>query len=346
MQAYIYHLQARSPFHFGVRGVGIEETADHAESDTLFSALCHIARLTSGEAGLKTLLKRCQAGDPPFLLGGAYPYVPSKAGVIRFYPAPITLTMHRTKDNPDLYKAAWLSESLFMALTGGKITPADFERQAMWLESIDAAVTPAESTALTEQYGRAAEVWKSADVPRVTVDRITNASAVYQSGRLTFVEGGGLWTMIAYRRAAGEWDDQRLRGLLLELGDSGIGGERSAGNGQFALGQAVSTHIDPLKAGQKFVSLSLVYPRKSEIAALNGGAYNLITRRGWISSPESSSRRRKSVRMLAAGSVLTAQSATDAFGGMADVKPDPDPKLGVFPHDVWRWGFALPIPTV
>jgi len=35
-----YHLRPRAPFHFGERGVGLEETGEVCRSDTLFGALC------------------------------------------------------------------------------------------------------------------------------------------------------------------------------------------------------------------------------------------------------------------------------------------------------------------
>jgi len=41
-----YRLIPRSPFHFGERGIGLEETSILLHSDTLFSALCMTLRET------------------------------------------------------------------------------------------------------------------------------------------------------------------------------------------------------------------------------------------------------------------------------------------------------------
>ena len=52
-----YHLQARSAFQFGLRGVGIEASAPYAPSDTVFSALCHALRQQFGVDTLEEFLQ-------------------------------------------------------------------------------------------------------------------------------------------------------------------------------------------------------------------------------------------------------------------------------------------------
>ena len=75
MDATMYHLEARAPFHFGLRGVGIEATAVHGPSDTLFSALCYAIRQQFGLAALQDFLAGYPSPDPPLLLSSAFPYV-------------------------------------------------------------------------------------------------------------------------------------------------------------------------------------------------------------------------------------------------------------------------------
>lgn len=347
MNTTIFHLRARSPFHFGVRGVGIEETADHAESDTLFSALCQMIRLTEGSAELTAFLELC-ASNPPFLLSGAYPYVTVRDTIIRFYPAPLSLPSEpHDRKNKNLYKASWVSEKLFFAHAAGKTRAAQWTKEAIYIPSLDAVVSQSEHGALLKHFGDPElRLWTVSDVPRVTIDRITNASAVFQNGRLTFVDGGGLWSMFAWRNQS-TWNAERVEALLIELGDSGLGGERSSGNGQFSVALTVSgPKLNPLRAGQRFVTLGLFRPTFAEkdVLANSQSVYNLVTRRGWISSPDNSSQRRKSVRMLTAGSVLTS-SGQDIYGSLVEVTPDADPNTGnLFPHSVFRWGYALPIP--
>jgi CRISPR/Cas system CSM-associated protein Csm4 (group 5 of RAMP superfamily) len=65
MQAIVYPLQPRAPFHFGVRGVGVEATALTARSDTLFSALCITLRELYNAAELKRFLDQFPMRDAP-----------------------------------------------------------------------------------------------------------------------------------------------------------------------------------------------------------------------------------------------------------------------------------------
>lgn len=67
-----------------------------------------------------------------------------------------------------------------------------------------------------------------------------------------------------------------------------------------------------------------------------GAVYELITRRGWISSPEASNLRRRTIWMFKEGSVLSGQPEW-GIGQLVNLKPDPSP------HDVWRYGYAFPI---
>jgi CRISPR-associated protein Csm4 len=127
------------------------------------------------------------------------------------------------------------------------------------------------------------------------------------------------------------------------LGDAGVGGERSSGHGQFELEVVDSLSLTEPSAeeGQGYVTVSLYWPTRSEVKddVLKGASYGLVNRRGWLGSPDGMNLRRCGVRMLAEGSVLRKHPV----GALANVKPlDPVPG-GNVPHDVWRYGVALPL---
>jgi len=65
-------------------------------------------------------------------------------------------------------------------------------------------------------------------------------------------------------------------------------------------------------------------------------AYDLLPRRGWVTSPEAGNLRRKMIWMFAEGSVLAGNPEQRA-GLLVNVKPE------VCPHDVWRYGYAFPV---
>ena len=199
-------------------------------------------------------------------------------------------------------------------------------------------------------------------VLRVTVDRVTSKSAVYQAGRVRYrrvkLKDGelraGLWLLVDW---PGNGPDEAqldwLANLFTVLGDSGIGGERSAGYGQFDLegpGDFAGFGIQGL--GERWLTLAPYHPRPDEVG--EGGvlgrdcSYTLLIRRGWVASPEGMSLRRPLVRMLGEGSVLhhPPAGARQSYGDLTSVTPAiMDPAQGGTGHKVWRYGIAFPVPV-
>jgi CRISPR-associated protein Csm4 len=341
MNLYCFHLKPHKGFHFGMRGVGIEASTEFAPSDTVFSALCSALRVLAGKSVLEDMLQAFYEGNPHFLVSTGFPFTMLKGQPLRFFPAPLTL-QQLPKNNrlqKDLHKARWLSESVFKAALR---TAAP---EGILIEEIEAFVSPEEARALKKEYhftdGKL-RLWAIDDVPRVAVDRITNASNVYRSGFVTFVNGG-IWLGFVYQNKA--WCQQYLPLLLHFLSDQGLGGERSSGYGLYQvledLNYVDATFSDVLP-NRYFITLSYYYPNlnRENVNTLTGEtAYALDVRRGWMSSPEGGNLRRKSVRMITTGSVLKAVNPNIIYGALADVTPD------IFKdnHRVYRYGFALPI---
>ncbi len=367
MDATAYYLEARAPFHFGLRGVGIEATAAYGPSDTLFSALCHAIRQQFGLAALQEFLTGYLSPNPPLLLSSAFPYVltrreeevedwkpsdPFDPGqAVRFFPRP----MEPPPGVPDVpeerkrvKKMAWVSEGIFRVWVGGEslerhydpehlvqsgrvwLTASEWERVAGWRDEETDAI----------------RLWAVGDVPRVTVDRQASTSAVYQAGRVWFPPGGGLWLLMRWRE---DWQ-QRGQLALQVLGDAGVGGERSAGHGLFRLhGPHPLSGLPDPTPGERFVTLSLYYPTETELAHVLKGEginYRFQMRRGWMASPDDSrdaggnlvkgqALRRKAVRMFAEGSILRWPDGSTVPGALADVTPD-----AFKTHQVWRYGLA------
>jgi CRISPR-associated protein Csm4 len=187
-------------------------------------------------------------------------------------------------------------------------------------------------------------LWRSETAPRVTVDRATDASAVYQAGYIRFQPGCGLYLLI-------RWRDGKVRDLveqaLQALGDAGIGGERSAGHGLFELVASQPMALQGPRQGSRCVTLSLYHPTEAEVASVlgDGSAYELETRGGWMASPDEMARRRKAVRMLSEGSVLTGWQPNRVYGDLVEVTPEEADDWKP-PHPVYRYGFAFPVAAV
>jgi hypothetical protein len=73
-------------------------------------------------------------------------------------------------------------------------------------------------------------------------------------------------------------------------------------------------------------------------------AYDLLLRRGWMSSPDASNLRRKMVRLLGEGAVLHSLPGRASYGALADATPDIfDPARNARGHKVYRYGLAFPV---
>jgi CRISPR type III-A-associated RAMP protein Csm4 len=251
---------------------------------------------------------------------------------------------------------------------------------AGWLNNVDLAaylvdenllhggdlwVTPAEREALQafgDGKGGKIRLWEKEDVPRVAVDRVTSKSAVYQAGRMRYrrvksrqgQQRSGLWVLVEWPggepvKAELDW----LANLFAVLGDSGLGGERTAGYGQYDLEGPVDFAGFGIEGlGERWLTLSPYHPRPDEVG-MEGTlgphcAYRLLIRRGWVGSPEGMSYRRPYVRVLSEGAVLhhPFHGAQHSYGDLADVTPTVmDPDKGGDGHKVWRYGIAFPVPV-
>ena len=364
----LFKLAPRTAFHFGQRGVGVEATEAFCRADTLFSALCLTLRELDpeGSAALTRLLDRFpksgdSTGPPPFRLTSAFPY----AGDVLFFPKPLVpgnlRPVEAEEHGKTLKEVEFVSQGIFSAWLNNEPLDA-YLPDANFLHDGELWVTPPERERL-EVFGDTngeIHLWEVDPVPRVTVDRVTNKSAVYQAGRARYqrIKAGkteqraGLWVLVDW--PGGEPDEMQigwLKKLFTVLGDSGIGGERSAGYGQFDLeGPSDFGAFGIEGLGERWLTLAPYHPRPDE--AGEGGvlgeacAYTLLIRRGWVASPEGMSYRRPLVRMLGEGSVLhhLAGGGRESYGDLADVTPaimDPEKATG---HKVWRYGIAFPVP--
>ncbi|MCS6910951.1 MAG: type III-A CRISPR-associated RAMP protein Csm4 [Anaerolineales bacterium] len=347
---HIYELRFRAGLHVGRHGIGQEAALAHVPADTLFAAL--VAIRAQMRAGAGAWAGRF-AHDPPFRLTSAFPF----AGGVRFFPRPVRPPVAEgVAFGKQWRKIRFVSQGVLEHLLKGRV-PAELwpkppeEKPAegltlqggtLWLTQAEIEKLPEELRTKTKNGKREPlsdealqrrNVWGQDKVPRVMVDRLTNASQIYHTGRIVFAPGCGLWFGVQGTEGGAFGD---LEELLRALGDAGLGAERSVGYGAFTFTRAAPLQLPDANGGGLMMLLSRFYPRdENDAAALTRGdsAYDLVYVAGRVSAPGVADQRRRGVRLAAEGSLLGSR----AMGGLAKVTPE----VGNFPHEVYRYGLAL-----
>jgi CRISPR-associated protein Csm4 len=103
-------------------------------------------------------------------------------------------------------------------------------------------------------------LWRTAVVPRVTLDRISSASEIWHFGETCLAKGAGLWFGVDLSLPREHEIIRRLEASLRLLGDHGLGGERSAGLGLFEIGQVEQVTLPVVPDANHFITLAPVCP--------------------------------------------------------------------------------------
>lgn len=306
-----YRLSFKAPFHVDSRG---NDSYEHAEtfirSDTLSAALLSVWALLEPDGIAE------RAENPPFRLSSAFPF----CGDILFLPRPVdslavSLDPARLKDNKKLKKIQWLSIGLWKAVANGfKLNDAEAINIAGTLATLKPEILPD------------GKPWVVEERPRLAMDRATNSHAeelLFHFSRVWLNPMAGLYFLATFDDAQAQAD---FEAVLRLLGDEGIGADRTNGNGCFVFERFASPGLQPAD-GRRAMALSLVNPDPSDCRQgwLDGAAYKLVSRGGWIGG---TGLRKQRLRMFAEGSVFQAPLQ----GRTIEVSPEGAP------HPVYRDG--------
>lgn len=331
---------AGSSFHFGRHGLGQEETNASFSSDSLFSAL--VARLarTNGAQAAEDFGKQFLGDPPPFVLTSTFP----KAGSVRFFPVPAHARRGEAggANAKQLKGVSHISEQLFRQVIAGKAL-ADLFPQAAALQEGLLLLAREEMAGLpqAQRDNPRAPLWMVEQRPRVTLARASNQSNIFFTARLVFAPDCGLW--FGVRFLDGGQLKPSLEGMLQDLSEAGLGAERSIGFGACTIQPAGALNLPDKEAGP-WTSLSRYLPQADETAALAHptAAYSFRTVSGWLDSPVHTGQRRKTVNLLAEGSVF-GPLARMVPGQVVDARPVYPTNHDPVGHPVYRCGLALAV---
>ena len=278
-------------------------------SDTLFGGIANQWTRIPTPCDIMELIDKLNSEFPPFRISSAFPFFGTKY----FLPTPrgtSGMYFEILKDIP------YLELSNFLKLAGGTTSHIYKLKQEN------------EDLAFMVPFGS----------PRVTIDRQTNSTSVYEQSGWTFTEGGGLYFLLELRD---EGIRKALELCIALLGESGIGSDRSVGWGHFEV------EINPVAADSEwselfiertsgtisYCTLSLCCPANTSEAEI-AVSYDIISRSGWILSSSSFVQaKRRECKMFVEGSLFQ----HPVSGRLADVTPSSFKSE----HDVYRYGLGM-----
>ena len=302
-----YCLKFKSPFHVDTRGTGFYEQSDHyIQSSTLSAAI------VSTWAMLQPDDATSWATRPGFRLSSAFPYYEKNKDTCFFLPRPVNsmanvLEEEDIKENfkhiKAINKIKWLESSLWTEV----VENSKIEYENIHIISNIFACHKSKSNQMPLRF------WAEEEKPRLYTDRFTNQAIegkIFRFGRIYFENNCGLYFLARFDN-----NDAQLKfeSALTLLGDSGIGSDRSTGNGLFTWEK--NNQFDPAliapKQDSSHICLSLLNPCIKENCEKNCDVkdckmdwikqsnYQFLTNAGWIGT---SGKQRKSVRMFVEGS--------------------------------------------
>lgn len=319
-------LRFAAPLHLGR---GVSETYDTGSrllhSDTISSAIASARVQLFGDKNLKLFLESIRVSS-------AFPYWNENL----FFPKPM-VKINFEIENEDVFKLGkqlkkleYIEKPLFEKLLHGnkvQVKSNQFSPTGKYIWAEKASVTEFITTEVQQ---------------RVTVPRDGQGeSKPYYVERLFFDAGAGLFFLLDCV------DNQTFREFefaLKYLEDTGIGTDRSVGNGFFEAEIGNLEFTVPDKA-EYMMNLSLFCPTREELPGLMEGepAYLLEKRGGFIAGATNEQfrhLRKKSVYMFTEGSVF---KVGELQGKVLDIRPQwDDDKL----HPVYRSGKPVGIPII
>lgn len=314
--------------HLGLGRESHDVSATMLQSDTMSAALASLRAMQGRGDSTEKFLES-------FTLSSAFPYdgeeyfLPRMSGRLSIKVEGQEEEQYRKK----LKKLQFVSEPLWRRLVCGEsITVDEGQLQGEFL--------------LAKANPEFEKPMKHLAMQRVTVPRDGGQNATPFVFDWTFFSHGkretGLYCLL---QADGEEVRQEVVSLFHELGQTGIGADKSVGGGRFDV-ETEDVEIREVDHSNRLLLLSTYIPSDEDLKALNllESDYQLLKRSGFMAGSnreEHRHLRRNSIYMFDVGSVMaTRQHVATLQGQIVDLRPQWD---DAEMHPVLRSGRALAI---
>lgn len=324
MSTELIRLSFHGSLHIGRGAEDLDKTAKHYSSDALKSAIFATGLPWYQEWGNNTPESFFSA----FRISSAFPYCDDHF----FIPRP-----------PGMRFDFRVPDELGNAKKAKKITYIDFRIFSGWVKSpglpveVDPGQLSPDGEFLFAHQSNARNFLFTTVQQRVVVSQDGKETRPFYFEKLYFGEGAGLAFLL-------EIKDESLRASLLHslslLGESGIGTDRSIGNGQFIPSAPVPVSM-PASEGNHYYALGLYLPTKEELMNIDTmqSNWSLVKRGGYLAAAGNEahrSLRKNSIHFFSEGSVFL--SKAPIAGKLTDLRPEYNDETL---HPVWRCGQPL-----
>jgi CRISPR-associated protein Csm4 len=318
-----YKLFFDTPLHLCAASEGYEKTYHYLHSDTLFSAvLANWFHFYSDNQD--DLIKNLS-----FSISSAFPFHKEDY----YFPKPF-FELSLIFENMD--------EKIAKKLRKVKFFEKGLFEKVIKNEAVDIRnVHFSQSGDLASLKSSVSDFFIEREISRNLIDRVTGATEIFYFSEIVFKKNSGLFFLADFND---EIIKKKFTAVLRFLGDEGIGSDRHVGKGLFEVEIKNDFTLNQPESSDSILNLSLYCPTPREIEnkLLDGSAYDIIKRSGWITAPGYGSLRKKSFNMFLEGSVFSCLKKED-YGNIPIVL---EKQKNLIPFNVYRSGKGFMIKCI
>jgi CRISPR-associated protein Csm4 len=319
----LVRLTFTEPLHIGNPEGDYTKGEESVRSDTMVAAIMQMWALSGNSSWI--------SDKPGFVISSLFPFVSNEGNYHYLFPKPVGDSITGANNfvlNKALKRVRYYDQHYFEKRLSGRL-------ESVKQEHIAGDILTVNGTLFGGGYCENVVTTR-----RLRPEREGEAGEIYYFERRYFRPGAGLYLLVSFQE---EEVRRRFFSALELLSISGIGSDRSSGNGRFTFA-ADTLELELPDEASHGINLSLFCPSSESVLnemLTSETRYALIRRGGWLGEPYTTLRKR-SVYMFTEGSLFSLkEKGVSVHGKYADLRPVTD-KVA---HPVYRSGEALFLPV-